>query len=206
MNLTEALDALERAGTAAGLDGAAARDEGERLSAAVAESLTGAPSAWLAAIGTPEAALGAFFEAASSARRWRTSPTDLLAGIAGTPAAAGYSAALADVVSAACELGPADIGVIARASATAAVQRAAGSSATPAAPTPAPGHGPGQQTTVPSPAPPAPIPWMNRPAVASESALKKMRANAQRLKVANQHASHVSGVCAGSAALPCARR
>src|SRR6478609_4016324 len=127
MTLSEALDALERAGLAAGLDGAAARDEGARLSAAVAESITGAPAAWLAAVGSPDASFGAFFEAAASARRWRTSPTDLLAAIAGTPAASAYSAALAEVVSAACDLGPADIGVIARASATAAVQRAAAS-------------------------------------------------------------------------------
>lgn len=140
--LANALDALERAGTAAGLDGAAARDEGARLSAAVAESITGAPSAWLAAVGSPDASFGAFFEAASSARRWRTSPTDLLAGIAGTPAASTYAAALADVVSAACDLGPADIGVIARASATAAVQRSAAPDAPPA-------------TTLPGPAAPA---------------------------------------------------
>ena len=80
MNLSAALDALERAGAAAGLDGAAARDEGARLSAAVAESITGAPAAWLAAVGSPDASFGAFFEAAASARRWRTSPTDLLDG------------------------------------------------------------------------------------------------------------------------------
>ena len=151
MNLTDALDALERAGTAAGLDGAAARDEGARLSAAVAESVTGAPAAWLAAVGSPDASFGAFFEAASSARRWRTSPTDLLAGIAGTPAATTYSAALADVVSAACELGPADIGVIARASATAAVQRSVAPGAPPAIATPGPAAPPPVAT---APAPP----------------------------------------------------
>ncbi len=132
MTLAEALDALERAGVSAGLDGAAARDEGERLSAAVAESLSGAPSSWLEGVGSPDASYGAFFEAASSARRWRTSPTDLLAQIAGTPAATAYSAALADVISAACELGVADIGVIARASATAAVQRSVAPGAPPA--------------------------------------------------------------------------
>ena len=153
MNLSAALDALERAGAAAGLDGAAARDEGARLAAAVAESVSGAPGAWLAAVGSPDASFGAFFEAAASARRWRTSPTDLLAGLAGTPAATTYSAALADVVSAACELGPADIGVIARASATAAVQRSVAPGAPPAvavpgptAPAPAPAHEPPTQT------------------------------------------------------------
>lgn len=160
MNLTEALDALERAGTAAGLDGVAARDEGARLSAAVAESVTGAPAAWLAAVGSPDAAFGAFFEAAASARRWRTSPTDLLASIAGTAAASGYSAALADVVSAACELGPSDISVIARASATAAVQRsAAAPGAVPTLPTPGPGGGtPGPRQSTPGPVPTTPAP------------------------------------------------
>ncbi|WP_426595748.1 AAA family ATPase [Cellulomonas sp. McL0617] len=138
MNLTEALDALERAGLAAGLDGGAARDEGARLSAAVAESITGAPAAWLAAVGSPDASYGAFFEAAASARRWRTSPTDLLTGLAGTPAATGYSAALVEVVSAACDLGDAGIDVIARASATAAVQRSVAPGAPPAVALPGP--------------------------------------------------------------------
>lgn len=165
MNLTEALDALERAGAAAGLDGAAARDEGARLSAAVAESITGAPSAWLAAVGSPDASFGAFFEAAASARRWRTSPTDLLAGIAGTPAATTYSAALADVISAACELGTADIGVIARASATAAVQRSAAPGAPPA-------------LAVPGPQAPAPKP---APAAAPEHTLEELLAELDAL-------------------------
>ncbi|WP_231505234.1 AAA family ATPase [Cellulomonas sp. URHE0023] len=150
MRLSDALDALERAGAAAGLDAAAARDEGARLSAAVAESITGAPGAWLTAVGSPDASFGAFFEAAASARRWRTSPTDLLAGIAGTPAGDAYAAALADVISAACELGPADIGVIARASATAAVQLATTRGAGPAAPSADP------PSAVPFPGLPAP--------------------------------------------------
>ena len=114
-----------RSATAAGLDGAAVRDEGARLAAAVAESVPGAATGWLAAVGAPDATFGAFFAAASSARRWRSAPTDLLTGLVGTPHAEPYAAALADVVSAACDLGPAPIDVIARASATAAVQRAA---------------------------------------------------------------------------------
>ncbi|WP_246123771.1 AAA family ATPase, partial [Cellulomonas terrae] len=80
---------------------------------------------WLAAVGAPDATFGAFFAAASSARRWRTAPTDLLTGLVGTPHAEPYAVALAEVVSAACDLGPAPIDVIARASSTAAVQRAA---------------------------------------------------------------------------------
>lgn len=125
MTLTDALDALATAGAAAGLDSAAVRDEGARLAAAVAESIPGAPTGWLAAVGAPDATFGAFFAAASSARRWRSAPTDLLTGLVGTPHAEPYAVALADVVSAACDLGEAPIDVIARASATAAVQRAA---------------------------------------------------------------------------------
>ncbi|MEZ0448837.1 AAA family ATPase [Cellulomonas sp. ICMP 17802] len=127
MSLVPALDALVEVGRAAGLDEPAVRDEGARLAAAVAESVPGAAAAWLVAVGSPDATFGAFFSAASSARRWRSSPTDLLAGLvaAGSPHAEGYATALAGVVSAACDLGPAEIDVIARASATAAVQRAA---------------------------------------------------------------------------------
>ncbi|MET0788364.1 MAG: AAA family ATPase [Cellulomonas sp.] len=125
--LPAALDALAQAGASAGLDEAAVRDEGARLAAAVAESVPGAAAAWLAAVGSPGATYGAFFSAASSARRWRSAPTDLLAGLVadGSAHASDYAAALAGVVSAACDLGPAEIDVIARASATAAVQRAA---------------------------------------------------------------------------------
>ncbi|GEK20176.1 AAA family ATPase [Cellulomonas xylanilytica] len=125
MSLSAALDTLAGVGLAAGLDGAAVRDEGARLAAAVAESVPGAATGWLAAVGAPDATFGAFFAAASSARRWRSAPTDLLTGLVGTPYAEPYAAALAEVVSAACDLGPADIDVIARASSTAAVQRAA---------------------------------------------------------------------------------
>jgi hypothetical protein len=127
VSLPAALDALADAGAAAGLDRAAVRDEGARLAAAVAESVPGAAAAWLTAVGSPDATFGAFFSAASSARRWRSAPTDLLAQLVATGSthAAAYAAALAGVVSAACDLGPAEIDVIARASATAAVQRAA---------------------------------------------------------------------------------
>lgn len=133
MTLTDALDSLETVGAAAGLDGAAVRDEGARLAAAVAESIPGAATGWLAAVGSPDATFGAFFAAASSARRWRSAPTDLLVGLVGTPHASGYASALADVVSAACDLGPAPIEVIARASATAAVQLAGVNGPTPVA-------------------------------------------------------------------------
>jgi len=127
VTLPDALDTLAQTGAAAGLDEAAVRDEGARLAAAVAESVPGAAAAWLTAVGSPDATYGAFFSAASSARRWRSAPTDLLAGLVadGSAHAEAYATALAGVVSAACDLGPAEIDVIARASATAAVQRAA---------------------------------------------------------------------------------
>ena len=132
------LDALVTAGTTAGLPGAAVRDEGERLAAAVAESVTGAGPAWLAALGRPDGDLTPFFVAAASARRWRHAPTDLLTSLvaARSPHAGAYADALAHVASAACDLGTPDLQVVAAASVTAAVQRAAASTPFPPIPTP----------------------------------------------------------------------
>ncbi|WP_236686765.1 AAA family ATPase [Cellulomonas sp. FA1] len=125
--LAEALDALVAAGTAAGLGAGAVHDEGERLAAAVAESAPGAASAWLAATARDPDDLTAFFTAAGSARRWRHAPTDLLTSLttARSPHAGAYADALAHVTSAACDLGTPALGVVAAASVTAAVQRAA---------------------------------------------------------------------------------
>lgn len=125
--VTAALDALVAAGTAAGLDAGAVRDEGERLVAAVAESAPGAAPAWLAATDRDADDLTAFFTAAGSARRWRHAPTDLLTSLtaARSPHAGAYADALAHVTSAACDLGTPALGVVAAASVTAAVQRAA---------------------------------------------------------------------------------
>ncbi|QHF23365.1 AAA family ATPase [Rathayibacter sp. VKM Ac-2804] len=121
--LAASLDALVLVGSAAGLDAAAVRAEGARLAAAVAESITGAGQDWLAETGTT-GGLEAFFTAASSARRWRSSPTDLLAGLvaARSEQAGAYARALTEVVSAASALGEPGIGGIAAASATAAAQ------------------------------------------------------------------------------------
>ncbi|WP_087508547.1 AAA family ATPase [Cellulomonas iranensis] len=125
--VTAALDALVAAGTAAGLGAGAVRDEGERLAAAVAESAPGAAPAWLAATDRDADDLTAFFTAAGSARRWRHAPTDLLTSLttARSPHAGAYADALAHVTSAACDLGSPALGVVAAASVTAAVQRAA---------------------------------------------------------------------------------
>nr|WP_216845167.1 AAA family ATPase [Rathayibacter sp. VKM Ac-2857] len=134
-------------GSAAGLDGAAVRAEGGRLAAAVAESITGAGQDWLAETGTT-GGLEAFFTAASSARRWRSSPTDLLAGLvaARSEQAGAYARALTEVVSAASALGEPGIGGIAAASATAAAQLGAvptPSTSAPAAPRDLPAGVPG---------------------------------------------------------------
>ncbi len=146
--LAAALDALDAAARAAGVDEEAARDEGARLAAAVAESSPGAPAAWLAALGHDPAATGAFFTAASSARRWRTSPTDVLAalGAARSKHATAYGRALADVARAAARLGSPGPHVAGAAAATAAVQQAgAGPVAAPAV-----GHAPAGPTAAPA--------------------------------------------------------
>ncbi|QHC63961.1 AAA family ATPase [Rathayibacter festucae] len=134
--LPASLDALVLVGSAAGLDGAAVRAEGARLAAAVAESITGAGQDWLAETGTT-GGLEAFFTAASSARRWRSSPTDLLAGLvaAHSEQAGAYARALTEVVSAASALGEPGIGGIAAASATAAAQLGAVQAPSPSVPT-----------------------------------------------------------------------
>lgn len=172
-DLATALDALAAAARDAGVDEDAARDEGARLAAAVAESSTGAPAAWLAALGHDPAATGAFFTAASSARRWRSSPTDVLAGLvaARSTRAAAYGAALADVASAAAALGTAGPHVAGSAAGTAAVQRTASAGTRPpvaTSPGPAaPGlPAPGLATPGPT-APAAGGPLGDRPASAN---------------------------------------
>jgi hypothetical protein len=123
-NLRNALDALVATAESAGLDAAAARDEGVRIAAAVAESAIGASVEWVEQTGAATA--DEFFEAASSARRWRASPTELLSRlVSDSPANAGdYARALTDVVSAASNLGEPSISVLGAASATAAAQLA----------------------------------------------------------------------------------
>lgn len=101
--LPAALTQLVSVGASAGLDPAEVQSEGERFAAAVAESVPGAPAEWLAAVGRPTDDFVSFFEAASSARRWRTSATDLLAHLAdiGSPQREEYATALQQVQSAA---------------------------------------------------------------------------------------------------------
>ncbi|WP_369371596.1 AAA family ATPase [Promicromonospora sp. Populi] len=126
--LGAALDGLAAAASAAGVHVPAARAEGERLAAAVAESSPGAPADWLAATGRPTSgSLQPFFDAAVSARRWRNAPTDLLNTLIadGSPQAAAYCEALAAVVDAAATLGDPSISAIAAAEGTKAVHRSA---------------------------------------------------------------------------------
>ncbi len=151
-SLAAALDALDAAASAAGVDEEAARDEGARLAAAVAESSPGAPAAWLAALGHDPAATGAFFTAASSARRWRTSPTDVLAalGTARSKHATAYGQALADVARAAAHLGSPGPHVAGAAAATAAVQQSGGAPAPAPAAVPGAGRAPSGPTALPA--------------------------------------------------------
>ncbi|MFE6234901.1 AAA family ATPase [Cellulosimicrobium sp. NPDC057862] len=165
-SLAAALDALDAVAHAAGVDEEAARDEGARLAAAVAESSPGAPAAWLAALGHDPAATGAFFTAASSARRWRTSPTDVLAalGAARSKHAAAYGRALADVARAAGRLGSPGPHVAGAAAATAAVQQSGGAPAPAPAPAPAAFPGAGRAPSGPTALPAAGGPVAARPA------------------------------------------
>ena len=124
-SLLEALDALEAAASDAGLDPAAARGEGAAFAAAIAESATGAADDWAALMGTSTTG---FFSAASSARRFRNGPTDLLTTLAAEGRdTTGYAQALTEVAAAACDLGDPTMRVVSNASVAAAAQlRAAG--------------------------------------------------------------------------------
>jgi hypothetical protein len=103
--LAEVLAELSQVAERAGVDAAAARREGELLSAAVAESAVGAYVDWGAQTGQDGAE--AFFDAASRGRKWRLSPTALLSQLimADRRAAEAYAKALGAVTEAAGRLG-----------------------------------------------------------------------------------------------------
>lgn len=105
--LGRAIDALAAAGVAGGLAEDTVREEGATFAAAVAESTPDAAADWLAATGRGSADTLPFFEAAQRGRRWRASPTRLLTELvaAGSPHAAGYARALAEVATTASTLG-----------------------------------------------------------------------------------------------------
>ncbi len=119
--LSAALATLEEVGRRAGVPDGVARAEGAALAAALAESAPGAAQAWAGELGGD---IREFFDAASSARRWRQAPTAVLSGLveSGSPHAADYARALAEVTTAACGLGEPTLRVVANASVTAAAQ------------------------------------------------------------------------------------
>ncbi|GLY27787.1 hypothetical protein Kisp02_11520 [Kineosporia sp. NBRC 101731] len=116
--------------------------EGASFAAAIAESAPGGAQDWAAHLGRT---VQDFFDAASSARRWRNAPTALLTGLVNdrSPIATDYARALTEVASAACSLGEPTIRVVANASAASAAQLA-GVKVSPA-PTTAPAPAPFQE-------------------------------------------------------------
>ena len=133
--LAESLEQLSDVAAEAGLDPSAARDEGLRVAAALAESVPGAAPAWAEVAHPGLTDLGriheAFFDAASRGRRWRGAPTDLLEALVASrhSLAADYAEALTEVASSAVMLGTAPIWVIANASAASGAYLAAARSA-----------------------------------------------------------------------------
>lgn len=120
--LSAALDALAALATAAGLDPAVSRAEGESLAATVAEPARGAYVDWCAETGHRTAE--EFTTAASRGRRYRSSPTPSMAALAlaGSSHAAAYAQALSDVAMAATSLGEENARVIGNAATAAAAQ------------------------------------------------------------------------------------
>ena len=121
--LADALRALEAAATAAGVDAATARHEGERLAATVAEPARGAYVDWSEQTGHDRSA-ETFMEAASRGRRYRSAPTPTMAALAlaGSAHAPAYARALADVALAASGLGEENPRTIGNAATAAAAQ------------------------------------------------------------------------------------
>jgi adenylate kinase family enzyme len=125
LTLDQALEALVEVGESAGVPAEAARWEGCALAAAVAESASGAAADWSKSVGG--GTTQDFFDAASRGRRWRAAPTATLSSLVaqGSSHSMPYAEALAEVVSAACDLGEPTMRVIGNASVAAAAQRTA---------------------------------------------------------------------------------
>lgn len=124
--LAVALRELSAVARGAGQDPAAARAEGVRLAAAVAERSPGAFAEWAAQTGEPEGA-AAFADAARHGRAWRGAPTSLLDTLiaSGSPGADAYARALAGVATAAATLGTPDARATGNAAAAASAQLSA---------------------------------------------------------------------------------
>jgi SpoVK/Ycf46/Vps4 family AAA+-type ATPase len=125
LDLSEVVAALASLAATAGADPHVARREALSLAAAVAESAPRAAADWGDAAGG--ASTQDFFDAASRGRRWRDSPTAILSALTaqGSPHAADYARLLAEVASAACQLGEPTMRVIGNASVAAAAQLSA---------------------------------------------------------------------------------
>lgn len=158
--LADALTALEAAATAAGVDPATARLEGERLAATVAEPARGAYVDWSEQTGRDPSA-EEFMDAASRGRRYRSAPTPTMSGLAlaGSMHAPAYARALADVALAASGLGEENPRTVGNAALAGAAQL--GEAAPPVPPSrpdapswPSPPL-PGEQPAQAAPAPPA---------------------------------------------------
>jgi hypothetical protein len=123
--LTDALNGLREVARAAGLEPEAAVLEGEALAAAVVESAEQAYLDWGEQTGHSDPQ--AFFDAAHRGRRWRAAPTMLLGQLVmnGSPKAANYAEAVAEVCRAAQTLGTPNPRTAGNAAVAAAAQLAA---------------------------------------------------------------------------------
>ena len=151
LTLDQALVALVDVAESAGLDAGTARAEGCALAAAVAESAPGAAASWAAAVGG--GTTQDFFDAATRGRRWRAAPTATLSGLVaqGSSHKVPYAEALAEVASAACDLGEPTMRVIGNAAVAAAAQlTAAAARSVPALPDGAPRTTSPRMTTTPT--------------------------------------------------------
>ena len=122
MTLKEALDALTKLATTAGIDPAVARAEGESLAATVAEPARGAYVDWCTETG--HATAEDFTTAASRGRRYRVAQTPAMASLAssGSVHAAAYAQALSEVALAGSFLGEENARSIGNAATAAAAQ------------------------------------------------------------------------------------
>ena len=163
LSLAAALQVLEAAATAAGIDPGEARAEGERLAATVAESARGAYVDWSEQTGGGRSAED-FMDAASRGRRYRSAPTPTMSALAlaRSAHAPAYARALADVAFAATSLGdetPRTVGNAATAAAAQLVELPNGGTATPVPSVdpvqaaPAPVETPVAEPAVPEPEP-----------------------------------------------------
>ncbi len=123
LTLADAVDLLAELATRAGADRRSGPQEALSMAAAVAESAPRAADDWVRVAGT-DLSTQDFFDAASRGRRWRDSPTATLSALAaaGSPHAQEYARLLAEVASAACQLGEPTMRVIGNASVAAAAQ------------------------------------------------------------------------------------